>query len=335
MTFNSLGDMAQAFSLRHRNTVLKLEIQNLNNELATGKASDLADHLGGSYARLTGVERDIRVLKGYEINITEARQFTDVMQARLEQISNISSDFAGGLIVAAASSDRATGQAMANEAKFHFSTIVDTLNSQSAGRSLFAGDATDQAALADPDLILAELDTVLAGAASLSELETRIDFWFNDPAGFDAFAYGGSTNPIAAFKMSDAASVPVDIRANATEIKDILKSLTKALVSNSSDYGLTFEDQNTLRKHAAEEMMTGQEKLIGLQSNLGLAQEQVEQWSVRTQTERIGLDYARGALIAIDPFQAATELEAARFQLESLYTVTARLSQLSLVNFLR
>jgi flagellar hook-associated protein 3 FlgL len=37
----------------------------------------------------------------------------------------------------------------------------------------------------------------------------------------------------------------------------------------------------------------------------------------------------------VDPYEAATKLEAAQSQLEALYTVTARLSRLNLVDFLR
>jgi flagellar hook-associated protein 3 FlgL len=47
------------------------------------------------------------------------------------------------------------------------------------------------------------------------------------------------------------------------------------------------------------------------------------------------LEIARADLVAIDPFEAATRMEAAQTQLETLYSVTARLSRLSLVDFLR
>ncbi|MEP4195201.1 MAG: flagellin [Aliishimia sp.] len=335
MSFSSLGDMAQAFSLRHRNTLLKTQIQQLNTEIVSGQAADLADHLGGSYAGLTSIERDIRIIRGYEVNISEAKQLTDVMQVRMEQISEIASDFAGDLITATASGDVTTREALAAEAKVHFSTVVDILNSQSAGRSLFSGDTVDQPALTDSDAILAELDNVLIGSNSLVDVETRINLWFADPLGFEATAYTGSDDPIASFKMSENTSVSVDLRANSAEMKNILMSFAKASIVDSGSHGLSSDDQNLLRQTAAENMMTAQLDLVGQQAHLGLAQEQIAEWGVRTQTERIGLDYAKGALLAVDPYETATALEAAQFQLESLYTVTVRLSQLSLVNFLR
>jgi flagellar hook-associated protein 3 FlgL len=333
MTFSTLGDLAQAYALRHRNTAIKTDIQRLNQELATGQAADLAKHLGGSYAELSGIERNMRLLEGYSVNITEAKQLTDVMQIRLEQISTISTDFAGDLITSVSSGKVSIQDAFVNEAALHFQTVVETLNSQSAGRFLFSGDATNVPALVSSDAILTELNIVLTGATSRVDIEARIDSWFSDPTGFEAFAYTGGSDALGSFKMSETTRVSVDIRANSDAIKDLFASFAKVIASDAST--LDLEDQRQMRKQSATELMTAQEKLIGLQAELGLAQEQIENWGVQTATSRTGLDYAKGALLSVDPYERATELEAAQFQLESLYTITARLSRLSLVNFLR
>lgn len=333
MTFSTLGDLAQAFALRHRNTAVKTDIQRLNQELATGQAADLTKHLGGSYAELTGIERETRLLNAYAVNITEARNFTNVMQTRLEQVSTIASDFAGDLITSVSSGSLATQAAFVNEAELHFQTVVASLNSQSAGRFLFSGDATNTPALVNPDDILAELDTVLTGATTRADIENRVDLWFSDPLGFEAFAYTGSDTALGSFKMSETTRVSVDARANAESLKSVLAGFAKVIASDASTLGL--EDQKELRKNAATTLMTAQEELIGLQAELGLAQEQIETWSVHTEASRTALNYAKGALLSVDPYERATELEAAQFQLESLYTITARLSRLSLVNYLR
>ena len=56
--------------------------------------------------------------------------------------------------------------------------------------------------------------------------------------------------------------------------------------------------------------------------------------SARNEAEETSLEFARNSLLAADPFETATELENVQFYLQSLYTVTARNSQLNLVNFL-
>jgi len=335
MAMNTLGDTARAFALRHQNTQLKKEIQTLNQELSTGKAADLADHLGGSYARLTGIERDQRRLDGYNVSISEAAQFTELMQARLGQINELSSGFARSVIAGDASNSAASALALAEEGRVQFSTVVSMLNSEAAGRNLFAGDRTDANPLVDAETMLSELETVVSGAATADDIETALDAWFSSPTGFDSFAYQGSTTAIAPLKMSDTAQVPLDVRADDPVVKDILKGLAMAAMANAPGTGLPPEEKGALFARAGTALLTAETGLVGLQSKVGLAQEQIEGWSVRNQSEKAGLDFAKGALLSIDPYEAASQLEAAQFQLESLYTVTVRLSQLSLVNFLR
>lgn len=335
MAMNTLGDTARAFALRHQNTQLKKEIQTLNQELSTGKAADLADHLGGSYARLTGIERDFRRLEGYKVSISEAAQFTELMQARLGQINELSSGFARDAIVGDASKSAAAALALAEDGRVQFSTVVSMLNSEAAGRNLFAGDRTDANPLVDADTILAELETVVAGAATAADIETALDAWFASPTGYDSFAYQGSTTAIAPLKMSDSAKVPLDVRADNQALKDILKGLATVAMANAPGTSLPPDEKGKLFNRAGMALLSAETGLIGLQAKVGIAQEQIEGWSVRNQSEKAGLDYAKSALLSIDPYEAATQLEAAQFQLESLYTVTVRLSQLSLVNFLR
>lgn len=335
MTFSSLGDMAQSYSLRYRNTVLKNEILRLGDELATGQANDLAKHLGGSFARLSDLERSLRLAEGYQVNISEAKSMTDTMQSRLEQMSDVASKFANTLIASSSTGDLGNRGALAKEAEAHFDTFVGILNSRSAGRSLFAGDATDQAALATADTIFAELDTVLAGATSALDVQSSLDTWFNDPAGFDTIAYLGGSGDLAPIKLSETSDISAQVKADQTEFKDMFKALAKASYAQDSTLLLSDADRQTLWEDAGLSLMTAQDALIEVQASLGLAQEQIETWGVRNESEMLSIGYARGALLNVDPYETATELEAAQFQLESLYTITARLSQLSLVNFLR
>lgn len=335
MSIQSLGDLARAFALRQQNTALKNNIQDLNQELVTGMTSDIADHLGGSYSRLTSIERDLRVLDGFSVAIAESEQFTNVMQSRMEQVREIANQFSQDLIAADASNTLMIRDALADEGRQQFTTIVSMLNSQVAGRSIFSGDATDQPALVKAETLMAELEAVVAGATTAADVETALDTWFNDPAGFDAFAYSGSASPLSPFQVSETASVQVDIRANDPAFKAALQSTAMAALATSASVALPPEEQGTLFRRSGESMFAAERAVVAVQARLGLAEQTLAEWSVRTQTEITGTEFAKGALLKVDPYEAATSLETAQFQLESLYAVTVRLSQLSLVNFLR
>jgi len=335
MTVERLGDLAMAFSLRKRTTDLKLEIQSLNEELSTGVTSDISSHLNGSYARLTNVERNLRVLDGYKTSLAEAKLHTDTMQMELQRISNVTSEFANDLIAATASNVASTSGSVSAEAQSNFATIVASLNGQAAGRTLFGGDVADTVPLVDGTAILAELNTLVVSLTSAQDIQTAIADWFDDPAGFETFAYSGGTNAQPAFQVAETTSVSTDIRATDTAFKETLKAFAYAALASEPSINLPDDEQKELFQFAIDGMIASQEDLISLQAGLGLAQEQIENWSVRNETERVGEELTKGALLEVDAYEAATRLEAAQFQLQSVYTVTVRLSQMSLVNYIR
>jgi flagellar hook-associated protein 3 FlgL len=85
---------------------------------------------------------------------------------------------------------------------------------------------------------------------------------------------------------------------------------------------------------SANELLQGQSGAVTLQSRVGFAQARIDTIATRNAAEVTSLQMARNALLEVDPFEAATKLEEAQFQLQSLYSVTVRMSQLSLVNYL-
>jgi flagellar hook-associated protein 3 FlgL len=74
--------------------------------------------------------------------------------------------------------------------------------------------------------------------------------------------------------------------------------------------------------------------MVNLQAQVGFSEARIEALTVRHSTERASLEMARNDLLSVDPYQSATELEQVQFQLQSLYAITSRMSQLSLVNYL-
>ena len=68
---------------------------------------------------------------------------------------------------------------------------------------------------------------------------------------------------------------------------------------------------------------------------LGLSEQRLEEASVRISARRDALDIAWNDATSRDPFDAATEFQAVEQQLERVFAVTARMSRLTLLDFLR
>jgi len=74
--------------------------------------------------------------------------------------------------------------------------------------------------------------------------------------------------------------------------------------------------------------------LTALQARLGVAQERISSAEIRNAAESSALQIARSDLLAIDPYDTATALQATQTQLETLYSITARLTRLNLTDYL-
>lgn len=186
---------------------------------------------------------------------------------------------------------------------------------------------------------LGSVTTVSGGAfdvtASSADALARIEAWFADPAGFATLAYHGATTDLQPLTIGEGRSLSYELRADDPVIRNTLRDLATAVLATDPALGLSATDQAATLRNAGEALLVAQDGLIGLSAGLGVSQEQIELAMVRQQTERFALESARNSLISADPFETATELEAVQFQLESLYAITVRSSQLNLVNFLR
>ncbi|NUH66764.1 flagellar hook protein [Sulfitobacter sp. S0837] len=336
MSSTSIGDLAQSFMLRNRNTALKQEMTRLTTELSTGQVADTRAVLGGNYSYLTEIERKLETLTGYDVATTEANHMAGAMQSALERIESLGTDLSLSLIAAGTSAVGTSKSVVAADARNAMAALVGTMNSNIAGRSMFSGTATDRAPLPDDTALLDALKTAItsAGATSPTDIMAAATNWFNDPAGFAATAYQGSDNALAPMTLSETESVRLDIRATDPDLKTMLRLSAVAALAEDPALALTEPEQTELFEMTGQQMLAGRDGITSLRAKVGFAEARIEQVSSRNAAEKTSLDYAKANLLASDPYDAATKLEEVQFQLQSLYSVTVRMSQLSLVNFL-
>lgn len=334
MTVNALGDLGQGYSLRNRNAALKQDIQRLSLELSTGTVSDVRGQVAGNYSFLTDVDRKIDVMSSFRIATSEATHFTDQVQTALEKFSTLSGELSGTLIsVGSNVSGLVTGE-ITREARNVLDDMVNTLNGSAAGRALFSGNATDVPALIDSDAILANLKAAISGSATPADMIADAQTWFDDPAGFTATSYQGSASPMSPFALSATDQLSLDVTAADPEFVQSLKSAALAALADDPAFALSSQDQQELFLQLGQDAVTGQNDVVGLQARVGFAQSRIDTITSRNAAEVSSLNIARNTLLEADPYKTATELEEVQFQLQSLYSVTVRMSQLSLVNYL-
>lgn len=334
MSTTSLGDLAQSFMLRHRNTALKQDMMRLTEELSTGQVADVRQALAGNYSYITELERNMEVLGAYQVATTEARIFAEITQTALGRYEEVGEKLANSLIVSGTSTVGAQAADTAEEARVTVSVLIGTLNTKSAGRSIFGGTATDRPATASAETLLTELKAAIAGAATPADMFSAAQAWFDDPAGFDSVIYQGAADTLAPVQLSDSDIVSFDTRATDARLKDMLRFASLAALAEDPSFGFSGAQKSKVFVDAGTSLLGARDSVISLRSRTGFIEAQIEGISTRNAAEITSTEFEKSALLKVDPFEAATKLEEVQFQLQSLYSVTVRMSQLSLVNFL-
>jgi flagellar hook-associated protein 3 FlgL len=279
-------------------------------------------------AALVSIDTTLARIAGHASVARDAAMALSVRQVALGQIDTLSGDAASQLLASGQGGAVATDGA-ARMVASQFQTFVAALNQRVADRSVFAGTASDVAALAPPADIVAAARAAVGAASGPADFEALLDGWLADPAGFAAAAYRGGPPapplPVAAGEV---------VAADATALDPALRQTAKGLLMGALLDGGAFAGDPATRAHlarrAGEVLAASAADRAELAGRLGQAEARIAEAQSRHQSERAALEIARGGLVAADPYDTATALQETEARLERIFTLTARLSRLSL-----
>lgn len=331
-----VGDMRQHLLSTRHNTFLKNELNTLVQELTSGTKTDLTSHLGGDQTNLAGLDRQLQILGKFEQSNAETGQFLSMMQSALSGIHNQRETASTALLTINHSSSMSQIENVADVARSSFKATVQTLNLRSGDRAMFGGNDLESNPLADPEIMMTALQNAVAGLTSETDVDTAIDAWFDSPGGgFETVGYIGDSTGYLSRLSGVGQTVEIGVRADDQPIRDTLKALAKGALSGDPILNLGAEARKNLQEQAGVDLLTQASEITGLQARIGYAEQQIEQATVQISTQTSSYRIARNELVSADPFETASRLQSVQLQLETHYTLTARLSSLSLTEYLR
>jgi len=335
MNFGSIGDGARYLTMSRDNFRLKTELNTLSAQLSSGEVKDKAKVLKGDTIRFSAIDHSLRTVESKLIRNRETASLLTTMQRSLDAFDAQRGALGETLVKITRDSPQVQLENAALTAIGRFGTMVNTLNTEFAGRRLFAGAATDQRALISADDMLADLVTAIGGATDTATIQTAVDTWFDDPAGgYMTVAYQGDTGDPLTRRLDEATVLTLEARADNTEIRETLKGAALGALSELLT-GLTTETKADLLFDGGIRLQTAAALVVNVQASMGFLEEEVERVTTAQIAEQTGLSIARNEVANDDPFETAAALQSVQVQLETHYQMTARLSQLSLANFLR
>ncbi len=332
MNLMIFGDMAAGATLRRAAVSLRGDLDRLGQELVTGQTAQPIRHLSGDLAGLAEIEHRLLTLAPQADRLAALGQHLAAQQTALGRLADTSQTIAAQLTSAGLPGPvQGAGQA----ARLAFDDAVGVMNMRLFGQALFAGADPDGQALAPPAAILDAALAATAGAASPEALVTALRDWFADPAGFEAAAWQGAPPDPGGSRLTPDTRMGEAVTAREPGIAGHLAALAAGAAVAEGRFAGDIAAQRALATAAGHALMGADAGLIDLRARLGVSEERVDAALTRTRFEAETLERARNDLVGLDPYATAARLEVLRGALEQTFVVTARLSRLSLVEYLR
>lgn len=336
MSWISLGSLALPFQMQRNGVHLRTAMAQHSSEMTTGQVDAPQRHLRGDLGELSVIESRLSRIETYSLVIGQNETMFEAAQTALGRMSALGSLLSNQVLTAVfADSGDQSYASVGSSARVALGDMVSVLSTTVAGRTLFSGTAFDRAPLVSADNIMTVVSTSVAGLTTAASISDALESFFFDPGGtFETLIYQGSEGaPAGAIDDFEAGPALPDA-ANPAIRRHLMAAAMGALLNDQS-LVLSRAETRALASQVMETVESNGEAVIGLQAGIGFGQELLEQRAQRLSFEKDALVLARHRLIGTDPFESASLLEETRHRLETLYAVTARISRLSLLEYLR
>ncbi|MFO1208621.1 MAG: flagellin [Amaricoccus sp.] len=331
------SDLARLQMMQRQAIETRNKLDVAGEEMSTNLKSSRYDATGGNLTRLFALERSLDRNAVFQQNLSLTGTRLDVMQESAGRVLSSVQDLSLNLPQAVAAGDYATAKLHASAARQNFLANVGTLNTQVAGQSLFAGTATDKAALAPGESILADIDSLVSGTTTAADAQAAIDAYFSKspPGAFYTSGYLGAGASLTPVQIGEGQRLDYGVKAEDDRLVAVLKSQAMAAVVADGAFTGSQDEQMKLLGVAGDQMLSAKEGVLDLQAEIGVKQETVERAKAERTSEHDTLDLARTNIVTTDPLESASAYQTLQDQLEAIYTVTAKLSSLHFLNYMR
>lgn len=334
-----------------RNIIAKAqaELVRAQTEATTGFVFDTGLALGSRTGQSISLRKEHdRLTVLTETNGLIAERMT-ASQNALGNVIKGSQDFLGNLT---AMRGATTGRSvLVDKAKGLMQTATDLVNTSYNGEYIFAGENTDikplgsYGAAGDP-----------ARAAVLQSFQDYFGFPTTDPqvasitaaamkdylntsfAGeFDAGSwstnFSAASDTLIKSRIAPTELAETSVSANNAGFRHL--AMTYTMIAEFGDIGLNQAAFDAVIDKASAVSMDTTTSLAGAQSFLGNAQARTKDATDRLTVQIKVLNSSVLDLEAVNPYEAASRVEALRTQIDASYALTVKIQSLSLLNYLK
>lgn len=345
-------------SLRQAMAKAQTELMKANEEVTTGVHADMGVTLGANTTRNLDLTRDVmRIDAQLTTNSIATTRLTSSEEA-MSTLTSVSQDVLD--VLTALSGSTSTLDDAQRSLQVALSTFTDVANTSVSGEYLFSGTNTDvkpltaynEAGSPFKAAVDAELNHFLstngiASAESMSPADmesflTDLEAKFNGTMALEAAANVGE-DLWSAF-VSDASDTNMTTRINASEVVETstnansagFRSFMFATVVSSEFLRPDMQEQtrSVVTDRSANAIGKAISGVNAQRSEIGLSTERVTRSNDALEAQKKIIEVHLNDLQGVDAYEASTRVTSLQALLEAAYTLTSRIQQLSLVNFL-
>lgn len=336
MIIAGYSDLASVMKLSEQSMRTKTALEVASGELSSGIKDNLVKATAGDLGKLFAIDRTISRLSSEADAIQLAGGKSALAQTALGNIHENLVDFGPQLLSAVERGDTQSSRFVAVDARHALGAVVSSLNVRYGRHSIFAGAALDQRAIASAEVIIGDISAIVATSADSTAALIAIDCYFFSPAGgFETTVFLGATQDVPPFRDQNGEIIEYAQRADSRGIRNAIRALTIAAVASDAPNFLGTSDQVDLLREAGNSAIAATGDITTLRETLGFTEGRIENAQASNRAMSGVFELERSSIISTDPYETATRFEALQVQLQTIYTITARLSNLSLTNYLR
>ena len=326
----------------------------LGKELSTGLKADTARSLGMRTAQSLNLRNMMQQNEEFLLGNKLLDNKLDVLAGQIGDIREAAQSMLN-LTIGNTEYKTTTAKALQLESKSKLEEVIRRLNTNYNGDFLFAGIDSQTKPVAnigevDPITGLSPLQAMqnAIGGSITSPIDatnkiSEIDDMFNsthptDPnMNFEGTFFKGtpeSDGRRMTARPDDTTVIDWGIQANDQPMRDVLKGLY--MLSSIDSYQINDEDAyKAWVKEASNALNSGIEGIIQAETRLGGQQQQVVQIIEINEDKNVVLNNRIHSLEYVDLYEAQTRMAALETQMQATFSTTARLSRLTILDWLR
>jgi flagellar hook-associated protein 3 FlgL len=318
-------------------------------EFSTGRHADVGKTLGGRVAGVLEMRQIVGSLLGLSNTNSIVEQRIDHIQSSLSAMRDLGADFSESTIsIHKTGADRGL---LIADAKARMGTLVDVLRTSTNNVFAFSGlnvsappveDYLGEPPSAARTAVIAAFtaefgfppDDPQAATITPGQMSAYIDgpfsALFEDPQWSANFSE--ASDEVMRDRISHREEIDSSATVNNRGIRQLFFSLTLAIDGGAEHLRTdTFE---VVASRIATTVSESGHNIAATQARVGVAEERLAQANERIALEKDALEQRIGELEGVDAYEVADRLSLLMTRIESSYAVTARMQQLTLLNYL-